>query len=194
MMPPVPDISTEAAPPPTEKQGFFTPPFSKKKKLAFGIVGIFFLLLFAGMNIAVYQYGRHTGIRERQAKTLPTPTPSPYPINRHGKMTFTVQSKKPGISFVQGYIDPFDVQTGKNQTLGLYVSNDIPIASMAAVWKTDSKTKLVPMTQKEGKKTEGWWEGVWPADDTLLYTFTISVFAYDARGESQLEIPFRDNK
>lgn len=172
----------------------FSPPFSPRKK-HIALIAVVLAFLFIGINMAIYQYGKYVGKRlsDRQAPTLSS-SPSPLPINRHGKMKFSIQSKKPGVRFIEGHIDPFDVEEGKTQTLNLYVSNDNPISSMAAVWNTDNKTTLVPMTQKEGKDTEGWWEAVWNADDTIWYKFNISVFSYDAHGQSELELPFRNQK
>jgi len=166
---------------------------SKKFKII--IVSVIGIIIFIGLNIAVFNYAKKTGKKlahNNISVPIPTPTPTPYPFNVHGKIEFTITyGKKEGPKFTECFIDPFDAKIGKAQTFSLNVSSATPVSSMSATWKTDTKEREIPMTLKEGTKTKGRWEAVWNVDDTILYRLYLIAKASDDKTTNVYELSLR---
>jgi len=164
---------------------------SKKKPFLVGII-VLFSLGFLYANYMVYTYGKSgksVPFLTHLTKTIPTPpplatiTPTPFPINRHGRMPFTVMTKTTGPRIIEGWVDPFDVKVGNQQRLALYVVDDNGgIDEITGVWKTDTKEKFVTFARTGGSKSEGWWEGSWTCDDSINYSLKITVTMTNKNG------------
>lgn len=152
---------------------------------------LLFLLLYIGLNIAVYLYGPKllkqgyvpqllslTKIATVSPKPTPSPTPTPTPIPRpipHGKKVFSAgQSDKTVPQFSKGSIDPYDPANGATQTVIITVKHTQPVTKVTAILKTDHTISTpVPFTLTSGTTTNGTWQGSWTVTDTYLYKYQL---------------------
>ncbi|MBI5613349.1 hypothetical protein HY947_00320 [Candidatus Gottesmanbacteria bacterium] len=121
--------------------------------------------------------------------TGPTPTPTPTYL-KPGKETYTVSQssevKGPKISSVS--FDPHDLTVGTNQTITLSISSKSKIQSVSIEFKSDHKTRTLEATRISGGETDGLWQARWTTDDTVLYTYILSITSQDETAKSKLTI------
>jgi len=157
------------------------------------VKGIFILLLvMVVVSGSLYLYARRTTVSEKitAPKITPTPTPTPKPIP-HGKFSYTVGGGRFGPQFGIVSFDPYDPPKGTKQIIRMEVRDTKPVASVAAVMKTDHKETPVSFQLVSGSNIKGEWEGTWIADDTYLYTYEFDIVAESPNGKGTPTITLR---
>lgn len=120
-----------------------------------------------------------------------TPTPSPNPIP-HGLKGFSVNtSNKNGPQMSRGFLDPYDPDLAATQTFSIKLKDTQPIQSASVIFKTDNKTRIIPLDLVEGTYLDGRWQGVWVIDDSYLFTYHAIIEANSSNGTSSVDITLR---
>lgn len=175
--------------------------FKDKKVLFFAIFIISLTGFIIGLiccTASIFLPGRQKQFSalKPQITTSPTPTPRPSPPPApiaQGKQIYNVSqgsgSKGPGMR--QLVVDPFDPKKGENQTMSVKVQNKKPVTIVSIILKTDTKATTYQLKLKEGKDTDGLWEGSWTTDDTHDYVYTAVVSASDTIESAQVTLSFR---
>lgn len=176
----------------TRVRSWFTGLSPLLKRVVTGVVVLIVGSLFILGNIYLFRFAKYQASKNPKGQPTPTVTPTPYPINRHGKLNFTVASgKKTGPQFMKGFVDPYDVKENNPQRISFNLNHSIPITSVKAIWHTDAKVATISLTLAEGTPTDGRWEGAWVADDTYLYNLSICAIASDGTEENKIDLTLR---
>lgn len=170
-----------------------------KNKIEWGL--LFALLTMLALFIVVFFSIKQTSVStengptsiesDKRKKITPTNIPiitrTPKPIP-HGKVEFGVSTGKNSVGprMGQGFIDPYDPETGAIQTLTIEVTESVE--KVVAILTTDHK--ISPEYQL--KKAQGTiWQGSWKINDSYLYRYTLTIKATGPTGTSKVDITLR---
>jgi|GEM_PF-5824833 len=109
-----------------------------------------------------------------------SPTPKPTPTRlKAGNDTYIINqwegAKGPKISSLT--LAPLDPQKGVRQTLSVHLTYPTPIDTASIDYTSDNTIRTLPLTLSEGSRTDGTWSTSWTVDDTILYTYKITIIA-----------------
>jgi len=117
----------------------------------------------------------------------------------HGKQTYFIKTGKPrNPQILQVDLDPLDVKIGKEQILTVYLKHSTGEAitsknAVTAIYHTDNGSSNVSLKLKkaEGNPLETTWQGVWIPEDSYEHTYSCSIVAKSAEGQSRIDLTFR---
>lgn len=158
-----------------------------QKKIPASIFIVLLLVVLAIVTYWTYQSGTIdlsfiNGAKMR-ATPSPSPTPTPTPIQlMKGKETYTVsQGAHKGPSISQVVFDPLDVRKGKTLSLEVTVTDTTDVTEVTGTLQTDGGTQGFSLT-KSGQQDV--WTGTVVPDNTLWYTYILTITAKSANGTS----------
>lgn len=113
----------------------------------------------------------------------PKPTPTPTPIVLPpGKETYSVsQGPHKGPSISQVVFDPLDVHKGQQLTLSVTVGDTTPVTDVTGLLQTDRGKQKFTLTKGD---QEDVWVGTVIPDNTLWYTYVLTITAKSSGGTS----------
>ncbi len=125
--------------------------------------------------------------KEFGAKVTPTPTPTAL---KAGKETYTISqsgdTKGPRITRLE--LDPLEPKQGTIQNIAVVTSFSSPITAVSVTVKTDNKTRTVELSKSSA---EGAWSGSWTVDDSLLYTYIMTIVSKSGSATSSVDVAIR---
>lgn len=119
------------------------------------------------------------------------PRGTPKPI-KQGTETYNIsqaQSARPKIT--QATFNPHDPDQGQTQEISIRVLDSAPVNSVSVSIESDNNSRNINLTLSEGNNQDGVWTGSWEVDDSVDYTYIVTVTASGAGGQSSVEIGMR---
>ena len=179
------------------------------------VVILIVALVYIGLNAAIYFYGSTLQnlspsltralsfislFKPKTATTdtgapIPTPIATPTPTrldpNEAGQGVYTVGQGKghTGPTITEVTFDPLNVNKGQDLTVLVRMKNTSPITSAKAELEMDNHEKAsFVLTRVSGTDTDGQWKGTVNVNDSILYTYILTVRAGSANGEADVVV------
>lgn len=151
------------------------------------IILLIVLLGFAGtLGYRVFQMRHKTSPPPSPIPSLPVnPTPTPIQLIS-GKETYSVsQSAHNGPTISLVVFDPLDVHKSQQLTINVTITDTKPITVATATLQTDGTTQEFTLTKSDQQDV---WTGTVVPDNTLWYTYVLTITAKSANGTSSATV------
>lgn len=123
---------------------------------------------------------------EQKPSTAIKSTPIPLQPGP-GKYSIS-QGKHEGPTFTTVTIDPLDAKKGQTMKITTSISNRTDIDKVTGNLQTDNTTEGLTFTRISGDAKKGVWETTIKLDDTILYTYTLTISAAASNGVSTIKV------
>lgn len=161
------------------------------KRNGFSVLTVFLFIVLCIVGYWTYKSIDFTFLLRQYGKPgvnptgKPTPTPTPI-ILIQGKETYSVsQSAHKGPTISQVVFDPLDVRKGQTLTLEVTITDTAPVTEVKASLQMDGSTQEFTLTKSDQKNV---WVGTIEPNDTLWYTYALTITAKSTNGTSRATV------
>lgn len=136
----------------------------------------------------------HLLLSDRNPIPTNAPTPTPTSIilkpddGTKGTYAVSQSSNSKGPTIQKVIFNPLDAQKGQTLTITVVLSSPDPILHVGGTLMSDAKEHPLTFTQTEIKGSQSVWVASYQLDDTVLYTYILSISASTVKGDSTVRV------
>lgn len=130
--------------------------------------------------------------QKQTGSNSPNPTPTPTALMQ-GKETYSISqaSNNTGPKITKAEIDPLDPKIGQKQTITIHSNFSQPLTGVTISVKTDHKVFPLTLSKVSGTDTDGQWQTSWTVEDSVLYTYIMTITAVSGGASSNVDLAIR---